>query len=422
MIARMKALIGRLESLVSKSPVSSKSAETQEGTNAASGELARTRRELQNARRQLSARNREMAELRARLIEGGPAFRSASSPNVTADGREAPAPFFVLGPPKSGTSWLQATLNAHPRILCMGEGKFFGRNLKTDNPYGQWGAEVSAAMTGLGYQTANRASLYSALADCKDLDSWFRRNGGWSDNKEVDRHVRALVRLTLDHLFEEARQKSGKSIVGDKTPSHIQYLEEIHEFYPDAKIIHIIRDGRDQAVSSIFHWWRQAKDRGGFFPLSPEHTARRDAYYEDRDAFGPDKQSIFDEVSLKGLAENWRDTVTGAAQNGPRLFADRYFEVKYEELLINPEEIFARIIEFLDADSDPETVRQIVQENSFESRSGNRTLGTEDPTSFLRKGISGDWRNYFTERDKRIYKGEARGLLIGLGYEKDDEW
>jgi hypothetical protein len=409
-VKRMRALGGRLESVVKPEG---------DGGNL---ELTRTREELQKTRRQLAKRNRELAELRGRMGENRVDPLSATMFPRRADGQEGVPPFFIVGPPKSGTSWLQATLNSHPEIFCSGEGKFFGRNIKTDNPFGQWGAEVSRALTGLNYETADRASLYSALADSKDLRSWFRRNGGWTRKEDVGLYTRALVRLTMDYIFAEARSRSGKQIVGDKTPSHVQYLEEIHEFYQEARIIHIIRDGRDQAVSTIFHTWRQAKDRGGFFPLSPEGCQRRDAYYEDRESFGPGKQSIFDEASLRALAVNWRESVTNAMETGPLLFSDRYFELKYEELLNNPETFFAEIITFLGANSDEKLVAEIVEENSFENRSGNRTLGIEDPLSFLRKGIAGDWANHFTERDKRIYKDEAGELLIRLGYERDNDW
>ena len=59
---------------------------------------------------------------------------------------------------------------------------------------------------------------------------------------------------------------------------------------------------------------------------------------------------------------------------------------------------------------------------SFKKLSKGRTRGQEDPTSFFRKGIAGDWRNVFTEQDKVLFKKEAGDLLIRLGYEKDDSW
>jgi hypothetical protein len=406
-VTSMRALGGKLSSLVRKP--------------AANGEeLIQTREELQRVRRQLAKKNRELVELRAGSGESLSGSNLASA--VALSVQEGSAPFFIGGPPKSGTSWLQGTLNSHPEIFCSGEGKFFGRNFKTDNPFGQSGPEVSRALTGLGYQNAGRPSLYSAIADSKELRSWFRRNGRWTAKEDIERHMKVVVRLTMDYLFAEARSRSGKPMVGDKTPSHVQYLEEIHEFYPEARMIHIIRDGRDQAVSLIFHWWRQAKDRGGFFPLSPEGRQRRDAYYENRKSFGPGKQSIFDEASLRALAVNWKESVTKAVETGPLLFSDRYFELRYEELLADPESLFGKLIAFLGANSDEQLVAEIVEKNSFENRSGNRAVGVEDPVSFLRKGIAGDWANYFTERDKRIYKEEAGDALIQLGYERDSNW
>ena len=402
-LAKIKALGGKLRSGA-------------KGENGA--ELARTREELEKTRGLLARRREEVRELRLLLEKEAGSRRAAAAARA---GGSAP-PFLVLGPPKSGTSWLQATLNSHPGIFCSGEGKFFGRDLPSDNPYGQWGREFSRAMTGLGDVEAGRPSLYSAIAGSKDLTAWFRRNGGWTENGEIGLHKRALVRLTLDYVFAGARARSGKPIVGDKTPSHVQYLGEIFEFYPDARIIHIIRDGRDQAVSSIFHWWRQARDRGGFFPLSPALQKRRDAYYENPHQFGPGKESIFDEDALRALARNWRDVVSDVHHNGPGLYAGRLFEVRYEDLLARPEELFAGMVAFLGADADPEIIGDIVRRNSFESRTGDRPLGTEDPKSFLRKGISGDWKNHFTERDRRVYGEEAGGLLVELCYEKDDSW
>ncbi len=59
----------------------------------------------------------------------------------------------------------------------------------------------------------------------------------------------------------------------------------------------------------------------------------------------------------------------------------------------------------------------------------NRRLGEElaqgtllDDPGFLRKGVAGDWKGAFTERDKQVFKEVAGNLLIKLGYEKDNYW
>jgi hypothetical protein len=63
-----------------------------------------------------------------------------------------------------------------------------------------------------------------------------------------------------------------------------------------------------------------------------------------------------------------------------------------------------------------------VEAASFERLSEGREQGQEDTSSFYRKGVAGDWKNHFTERDKRIFKKEAGELLIELGYERDLDW
>lgn len=63
-----------------------------------------------------------------------------------------------------------------------------------------------------------------------------------------------------------------------------------------------------------------------------------------------------------------------------------------------------------------------VEATSFEKMLGGRKPGEEDPGSFFRKGIAGDWENAFTGRDKQTLKEEAGDLLIELGYEKDRDW
>jgi len=92
--------------------------------------------------------------------------------------------------------------------------------------------------------------------------------------------------------------------------------------------------------------------------------------------------------------------------------------VKYEDLLQDTVAQTRRLVNFLGASSDKETVRRCIKKASFKKLSKGRKRGEEDPSSFFRKGVAGDWKNVFTERDRRIFQEEAGNLLSKLGYER----
>ncbi|MEJ7814243.1 MAG: sulfotransferase domain-containing protein, partial [Rubrobacter sp.] len=97
-------------------------------------------------------------------------------------------------------------------------------------------------------------------------------------------------------------------------------------------------------------------------------------------------------------------------------------EVHYEDLLVRPNEEVERLLGFLGVDTGETLVERCVSQASFEKLSKGRERGEEDPSSFYRKGVAGDWKNLFDERDRQVYKEEAGELLIRLGYEKDGGW
>ena len=75
-----------------------------------------------------------------------------------------------------------------------------------------------------------------------------------------------------------------------------------------------------------------------------------------------------------------------------------------------------RLLRFLGAASDEKSVGRCVAAATFERLSKGRIRGEEDPSSFFRKGVAGDWRSAFTDRDRRLVEEEAGGLLRKLGY------
>jgi hypothetical protein len=111
-----------------------------------------------------------------------------------------------------------------------------------------------------------------------------------------------------------------------------------------------------------------------------------------------------------------------ARKDGPELLGENYAEVRYEDLLSRPEEELGRLLRLIGADASKGAVRACVEAGSFERWSKGRERGKEDSAAFLRKGVAGDWKNVFTEEDKRVFKEAAGDVLVELGYEKDNDW
>jgi hypothetical protein len=321
-------------------------------------------------RRSIAAKNAEISALKRELAR------------VRGDGAVAAQTpvFFVVGQQKSGTTWLMRMLDAHQEILCQGEGRFFGAGWR------QKSLVKSDAMR-------PPSSLLYALREAEYLRLWVERSV-WSRNDDADEHLDNLARVAVDYFLRGELAKSGKRLVGDKSPLLTpETVEEISAVYPEAHLIHIIRDGRDAAVSAAHHARNFGRTRG----------ARQD-------------DGLFKEAQIRKLAADWNARVGRTVKDGPRLFGDRYAEVRYEDLLTSPEEEVARLLRFLGAAADEKSVGRCVGAASFERLSKGRARGEEDPSSFFRKGVAGDWRGAFIERDRRVFEEEAGNLLVALGY------
>jgi sulfotransferase family protein len=323
-------------------------------------------------RRTIAAKNAEISALKRELA------RSRGDGSVPS---ETPV-FFVVGQQKSGTTWLMRMLDAHPEILCRGEGRFFG----------QW------RQKSLVKSDAMRppSSLLYALREAEYLRLWVERSV-WSRNDGADEHLNNLARMAVDYFLQGELAKAGKRLVGDKSPLLTpETLQEISAVYPEARLIHIIRDGRDSAVSAAHHARNFGRAKGD----------------------GREGEGLFAEAQIRKLAADWNARVGRTVEDGPRLFGDRYAEVRYEDLLSHPEGEMARLLRYLGADE--AGAGRSVEAASFEKLSRGRTRGEEDPSSFFRKGVAGEWRESFTERDRRVFEEEAGDLLRKLGYEGTD--
>ncbi|MEG3898512.1 MULTISPECIES: sulfotransferase [unclassified Microcoleus] len=130
---------------------------------------------------------------------------------------------FLVGAPRSGTTILQSLLAAHPEVISFPESKFFHYLL-----YDQFAGKLPSRMEAFFKDEIKRPELL------KDFD----------DSQTVETKASWFVRV-LDGLAAEQK----KSIWLEKTPEHMYFIDDIEHFLPDAKFIHILRNGMDTIAS-----------------------------------------------------------------------------------------------------------------------------------------------------------------------------
>lgn len=277
--------------------------------------------------------------------------------------------FFIIGSQKSGSTWLQRLLDSHPLMSCKGEGHFFDRAIapmaKVVADYNSIiGIANRTVYEGKGYYQGIHAKAFQQFAE-----AW------------VKREMRTVAQ--------------GKDAIwfGDKTPAYSFHLGAIRQIFPEAKLLHIIRDGRDAAVSSYFHMQRVLKLN------QEEHKL-------------PEIHKI-----CASLIDRWAE-FTGpclAERTGPHRHL--YHEIRYEDLKKDPQSCLAETIGFLlgeDAHSDIDTIARCIEENDFTAQKAR----LQDPSGlpFLRKGIVGDFHNHFEPEYLLHCKPGTLKLLRLLGY------
>lgn len=173
------------------------------------------------------------------------------------------------------------------------------------------------------------------------------------------------------------------------------------------------RDGRDIMVSWYFH-----KIMGNELTSAKATTALGKYFGFDDVKDIESNLPKFIEYSFTNQHQpkfSWSEFVEG-------WYNKSAFHTKYEQLLVEPHTELRRALEWLQVAEVPdERIIEVVDKYSFSSQSG-RSAGKESTGSYLRKGISGDWLNCFSQESKEIFCHYAGDHLIKLDYEKDKAW
>jgi len=298
--------------------------------------------------------------------------------------------FFIFGHARSGTTLLMRLVRLHPEVHCNYQAHFF-----------------------------TRYPLLKSLVNTPDAEEWLaRKSNRWNQGRDLSPLV---LRAAADVILERDAARAGKSIVGDKSPSstiHGQAVRDMHAVYPDAKLVYIVRDGRDVLVSERF---RNFVEESKF--LTAEDKRIIADLRADSAPFSDGRRSIFTETFIRRVAKGWVANLTETEDEGRRLFGENYFAMRYEDLLSTPFDKMTKLWNFLGVKNvDNSLEKQIVTEMASNPDEEWQAQRNGDISSFLPKGQAGNWSRLFTARDKEIFKEAAGGMLVKWGYEKLVDW
>jgi hypothetical protein len=190
----------------------------------------------------------------------------------------------------------------------------------------------------------------------------------------------------------------------------------MHTFYPDARLIYIVRDGRDALISHRFQHFID-----GAHHLYASDLSIKNSFMEDPTPFLNGECSLFTEEAIRQMAERWVANVVETDRLGRELYGEQYHALRYEDMLKQPYKTLSDLWDFLGAS--PGDFEGIVRvEMQLNPDASYQREIAEELVKPLEKGKRGSWRELFTERDKRVFKEIAGETLIAWGYEKDMEW
>jgi hypothetical protein len=296
--------------------------------------------------------------------------------HVAAEKPRPPAPF-IVGSPRSGTTLLRLMLDSHPQLAIPPEtgflppalGSIFGNDARQRRSFCQ--ALINFPPGAPGWCDFG--------IDAQTLMSELRRIAPF----RVDAAIRCFYRLYAARF--------GKERWGDKTPSYGRHMRAIEQVLPEACFIHIIRDGRDVALSLRDLWFSPGTD-------------------------------------MTSLARRWRRDICATRRQS--LGCQRYMELRYEALVCDPETCLRDICDFIEIDYDCamtsyhlRAATRLLEHQGRTRIGGGVLVSREDRLAQQRltayppdtSRIS-RWQKEMQPGERAEYEAVAGGLLAALDY------
>lgn len=263
------------------------------------------------------------------------------------------SPVFIVGCPRSGTSLLRDLLNSHPNIKIPGETTVL---VYFYDAFGNKLSEVS-------HKEAHWLFTHTKQFDRLGIDLPYDAVKGETSLGGI-----------FDIAFRRFSKKNGSIRWGEKTPEYALSMHKIKSMWPEAKFIHVIRDGRDVALSL----------------KKVNFMAPKDTYV---------------------IAMFWKNIIETCRRDAKRLPKGDFMELWFEDLLAHPKTKVKEILKFL---GEPYNDECLVPTRQFSSYDPKKRHDVVDKS--INKGNTQKWKVDMSQDDLAIFEGVAGNMLSSLGY------
>jgi hypothetical protein len=276
----------------------------------------------------------------------------------------ATPPFFVVGSARSGTTMLKSMLDRNDAVAIPPESHFIPAMWKRRTRYAPDGR-------------LTRPDLF--LRDLRSFWAWRYWDLPIEQvAEEIERSGATTVSGAIEGAFRAYARRDGKSRWGDKTPRYVENIRLLNEVFPSCRIVHMIRDGRDVALSMI----------------AQNHLHQKAA-----------TPAFF-----------WARSVA-AGRDAGRSLGDRYYEICYENVVRDAERELTRLCSFLELEFDSTMLDHGDGLAKLPKQFHRMHGGLARPTT---AGMR-DWRTQMAPNEVAEFEAIAGGALREFGYVADTE-
>lgn len=290
-----------------------------------------------------------------------------------------PDSIFVIGNPRSGTTLLRLILDSHSLISIPPECGFV---VWLSKQYGKWMKDDLSSV-------AMRMRFVSDLLACRKFETWKLDGQAIARVIEQEQPINYSELCAAVYLeFARSTHKSKIRFWGDKNNFHIHHLDLLAALFPQARFLHIVRDGRDVACS--YREVMASMSDSPYFPKLP--------------------------VDAAAVASEWSNNVLKVDKFLLKLPENQVRTISYEDLVERPDDTIRGVCEWLGLSFETEMMSYFDRN----LKQGSEPAATMDWKKRTLEPISaktvGQYRRLLTEDDVKIFNITAHLALENFGY------